>query len=634
MTGGAGTGRRLTAAPVDPGGSPEGRQGRQGRGADRRVLIVSASVGAGHDGAAAELQRRLLRRGVDAECRDFLDALPRWLRFLLREGYTQTVTHTPRLYDWLYAALERPGWVRWVGLLIPRYAARQVARWSAGATAVVSTYPLASQSIALLVQRGEMTVPTTTYLTDPSVHFMWVSPHIGRHLTSLPATARIGEQVYAVPMTVAGPLVPDRFANPLPARRRAELVAELHLPPGRPVALVVAGSLGVGRVADTAEALIRTGLVVPLVLCGRNDRLLRQLRDRPGLVAVGWRDDVHELMQLCDVLVHNAGGLSMTESLIAGLPAVTYACIPGHGHANGDVLDRSGLAPLARTVDELDAAVTHQLTAGVGDRVRTSVGTPPLDAAGVVVRDMNQGRRPAPPGGHVARSRPSPRRGPLTRRRAVSAAAGGAALLMMVTLGGTEGVSAATRRGFKVAQMPAGTVAVVVRTDTLPPLLTFTTALRNSSAAVEIPAQPTPTDLAAARQLAAEGVTLLSQACPGRDPLGQVPSCDTQRDRDTLGARRMVPAPLVVADRDINAADLIAAEKDGVTLMVPTTTVHRDTPGLGGIGRAAARTGGVVVVDLGQPAPGGQPVAVGTILGQLTDGGALSRPVTTSLVAE
>lgn len=634
MTGGAGTGQRLTAAPVDLGGSPDGRPARQGRSADRWVLIVSASVGAGHDGAAAELQRRLLRHGVDAECRDFLDALPRWLRFLLREGYTQTVTHTPWFYDWLYAALDRPGWVRRVTLLIPRYAARQVARWSAGASAVVSTYPLASQSIALLIQRRELTVPTTTYLTDPSVHFMWVSPHIGRHLTSLPATARIGEQVYAVPMTVAGPLVPDRFADPLPARRRAELVAELELPPGRPVALVVAGSLGVGRVADTAEALIRTRLVVPLVLCGRNDRLLRQLRDRPGVVAVGWRDDVHELMQLCDVLVHNAGGLSMTESLIAGLPAVTYACIPGHGHANGDVLDRSGLAPLARTVDELAAAVTHQLTAGVGDRVRTSVGTPPLDAAGVVVQDMDQGRRPAPAGRRVSRSRPSLRRGSPTRRRALTAAAGGAALLVTVALGGTEGVSAATRHGFEVAQMPAGTVAVVVRTDTLPPLLSATTALRNSAAAVEIPGQPTPTDLAAARQLAAAGVTLISQPCPGRDPLGQVPSCHAERDRTTLGARRVVPAPVVVVDSDINAADLVAAEEDGVTLMVPTTTVHPDTPGLDGIGRAAARRGGAVVVDLGQPGPGGRPVTVGTILGQLTDGGALARPVTTGLAGQ
>ena len=41
-----------------------------------RVLIVSASVGAGHDGAARELAHRLERRGVLTETRDFLDALP------------------------------------------------------------------------------------------------------------------------------------------------------------------------------------------------------------------------------------------------------------------------------------------------------------------------------------------------------------------------------------------------------------------------------------------------------------------------------------------------------------------------------------------------------------------------------
>ena len=58
-------------------------------------------------------------------------------------------------------------------------------------------------------------------------------------------------------------------------------------------------------------------------------------------------------MHVADVLVQNAGGLSLTEALVAGLPAVTYRPIPGHGRANAAVLDASGLAPWARTDDQL-----------------------------------------------------------------------------------------------------------------------------------------------------------------------------------------------------------------------------------------------------------------------------------------
>jgi len=62
--------------------------------------------------------------------------------------------------------------------------------------------------------------------------------------------------------------------------------------------------------------------------------------------------------------VHNAGGLSFTEALVAGLPAVSYRCIPGHGRANAAVLERAGLAPWARDESEFGRAVAAQLTRG------------------------------------------------------------------------------------------------------------------------------------------------------------------------------------------------------------------------------------------------------------------------------
>jgi UDP-N-acetylglucosamine:LPS N-acetylglucosamine transferase len=44
--------------------------------------------------------------------------------------------------------------------------------------------------------------------------------------------------------------------------------------------------------------------------------------------------------------------------MVAGLPAVTYQPIPGHGRANAAVLDAAGLAPWARTAEQL-AELVH-----------------------------------------------------------------------------------------------------------------------------------------------------------------------------------------------------------------------------------------------------------------------------------
>jgi UDP-N-acetylglucosamine:LPS N-acetylglucosamine transferase len=138
------------------------------------------------------------------------------------------------------------------------------------------------------------------------------------------------------------------------------------------VALLAAGSLGLGNLVGTVRDVTAAGFVA-LVLCGRNEALRRRVAARPGTVALGWRTDVHSLLQVADVLVQNAGGLSCTEALVAGLPTVTYRPIPGHGRANAQVMHDAGLAPWARTPAELAVLLHAQLAQ---DRTPPTVGDP------------------------------------------------------------------------------------------------------------------------------------------------------------------------------------------------------------------------------------------------------------------
>jgi UDP-N-acetylglucosamine:LPS N-acetylglucosamine transferase len=328
------------------------------------VLIVSGSVGAGHDGAAYELAARLAGAGVEVAVRDFLDAVPRPVARVMREGYVLAVERVPLAFEVFFRGLERRGlfWEAEQGVCTR--AARTVARWvdEFGPDAVVATYPPAGQAIGALRADGSLPVPAYTYLTDPAVHISWLHPAVDRHLTVTSATADHGAATYAVHLEVAGPLVPERFAQRLPAGERAALRAELAVGADRPLALLAGGSLGLGDVRTTVDDVVAAGFAA-VVLCGRNERLRRRLTG-PGVVALGWRDDVHRLLQAADVLVQNAGGLSFTESLVAGLPAVTYRPIPGHGRANAAVLHDAGLAPWARDRAELARHLHAQAALG------------------------------------------------------------------------------------------------------------------------------------------------------------------------------------------------------------------------------------------------------------------------------
>lgn len=184
-----------------------------------RIAIISASVGAGHDGAAAGLADRLAAHGFQVDRYDFLDLLPARTGKLICDVYHRMLTWMPASYQRLYAATERasrPGAV-WRALF--RGAEQPTLRALGPDTcAVVSTYPGASQVLGALRRRGLLGVPAFTYLTDFSVHSLWVARGIDAHLAVHAIPAARAHAQGAVAVTVVGPVT----GTGSPCRRRSE----------------------------------------------------------------------------------------------------------------------------------------------------------------------------------------------------------------------------------------------------------------------------------------------------------------------------------------------------------------------------------------------------------------------------
>jgi UDP-N-acetylglucosamine:LPS N-acetylglucosamine transferase len=225
------------------------------------------------------------------------------------------------------------------------------------AAAVVSTYPLASQALGRLRLDGRLDAPTVAVLTDPSVHPLCVAPGIDLHLAPNAEAAEVVRRLYGLPAAVNGPIVHPAFR---PARDTGEMVAARRqhgLPLDVPLALVVAGSWGVGDIAATVRDLNAATEAIPVVVCGRNTALRDRLAATGRVIAFGWVEDMPSLLRASDIVVHNAGGLSSLEALASGIPLISYRCLPGHGAANAAALERLGLSAWPHTPAELPAAL-------------------------------------------------------------------------------------------------------------------------------------------------------------------------------------------------------------------------------------------------------------------------------------
>ena len=320
--------------------------------------MLSASLGAGHDGAAAELARRLGDRGYDTRVEDYLDCLPLRIGAALRGVYRLQLRSAPWAYDatfrlWYLGRSLRSALTAALEVLTRRRLARLLA--DPAVCAVVSTYPLQSLVLGRARRRGRLRVPVATFITDFGVHPLWIHPGVDLTICVHGASAAEARRRTGRPVVATGPAVRPEFRRG-PADRAAARRA-FGLPDGARVALIVAGAWGVGDVEGAFAEVHATGTWVPVAACGANEALRARLAARGYGLALGWTDRMHEVMSAADVLVQNAGGLSCMEAFAVGLPVVTFRPLAGHGRVNAARMHAAGVAEVAGPGPGLAAAL-------------------------------------------------------------------------------------------------------------------------------------------------------------------------------------------------------------------------------------------------------------------------------------
>jgi len=208
-------------------------------------------------------------------------------------------------------------------------------------------------------------------ITEMVAHRMWLSADADLYCCLSEQIAQRVRAQTGADAIAPGPVVDPRF---LRARSRAartrDASAQDHSrqkqatpePAGTPgggsgVVLVSTGSWGVGDILATVRALAAAEGVRPVALCGRNARLRRAVAAVDGATALGWRDDMPDLVAGAAVVVDNAGGSMCMEALAAGVPVVEYRPIPGHGVPVARALEEHGLVTRADGRSGLTRAV-------------------------------------------------------------------------------------------------------------------------------------------------------------------------------------------------------------------------------------------------------------------------------------
>jgi processive 1,2-diacylglycerol beta-glucosyltransferase len=369
-----------------------------------RVLIVTASVGEGHD-----LPARVLRDELEAEHPGWEvmieDGLA-WMGGLIRAvcgGAPRVVFYRFQwVWDPTYWLAARFPPSRWGSQRLLASAAAPGMLRLVHATrpdVIVSTFPQSTEVLARLRRRGRLGVPVCAVITDLSALRYWAARGVDLHLVTHPesvAEVRRIAGASARVQCVRGLTGREFFAPRDPDLARSAL----GLAPAGKLVLISGGGWGVGDAEGAVEVALGIGCVTHVVcLCGRNERLQARLQRRFAgnhrVRVEGFTDRMGDWLSAADALVHSTAGLTILEAHIRGCPAVSYGWGRGHLRLNNTAFRRSGLALVASSRVDLADALRRALRARKPADL-TFAGLP--SAASMVADLASDGRVAAEPG--------------------------------------------------------------------------------------------------------------------------------------------------------------------------------------------------------------------------------------------
>lgn len=362
----------------------------------KRCLIISAGVGGGHVRAAQALERAFARFRPEVAVKhvDSLDFVTPTLKVAYVVPYLEMVNHLPELWGYLYKKSSdkkvdsKTSKIRSIATKLQSKRLEKLIR-EFQPEHVIATHFLPLDAFTGKAGSRRWPLPLTTVITDYAVHSFWLRSWVDRYFVANDdcrfALARRGFDPARIQVT--GLPTDPAFAD---AAARADAEDRMSTDEGaargttKPLGpagearrlrvLLMGGGFGVGHMVDAAKAIL--GMDNPRLPDGRRVHLtavagknaetkaaleaLRIPRDTEISVR-GFISNVQEEMARADVLVSKAGGLTVTEALVMGLPMFLLDPIPGQEEHNADMLLEEGAAKKVGSLDALEYKLDRAL---------------------------------------------------------------------------------------------------------------------------------------------------------------------------------------------------------------------------------------------------------------------------------
>jgi len=330
----------------------------------RRVLLMTASFGSGHNQAAYAVMEALKEKDAEVEVVDYVGLLNPALRSFAKFSLIQGVKRAPGLYGLFYKSMSRidpdsalQRYVNHIGIeRIQEYIAYY------RPDCIASTFPTPMGVVGELRRAGKIDIPNLAIVTDYTAHRQWYHDFADHYFVATDEVKRdlVSYGIPADAVDVVGIPLRRKFREENVQRllaHRSELIRSIGFQEEIPIILLMGGGSGILADPGVWESFIPESGMQYLIICGHNRRLERRFSaiQSERVRVFGYTNEIEKFMAMADLIVTKPGGLTLTESIAMRLPLLIYRPIPGQEEANARFAEQAGVAVCVKSPAEAQA---------------------------------------------------------------------------------------------------------------------------------------------------------------------------------------------------------------------------------------------------------------------------------------
>lgn len=337
----------------------------------KNILVVTASMGSGHNKAANAVAEAIKRKYPVNKINviDFMSTETAYFNSLVKDIYLKMLDHTPSVYEFFYKFTSdstKGSTIQSVFAHAMKKDMRELIK-KYEADMVICTHPFPCAAASYLKQTGEINIPLITVMTDFCVHQFWLYKNIDIYFTAndLLKKEMVNQGLLEERIFVTGIPVGYNFRVDY---NRDDLLAKFKLEKDKPVALIMGGGLGLGGVRNALCQLERLKKDIQiLVITGANVALWSEMNEyaqhsKHKIFVWGYSHNIQEFMSVATFLISKPGALTISEALTRELPMILHDPIPGPEVDNAKFVSDNGAAIWVKHQDTLDAVVREVLS--------------------------------------------------------------------------------------------------------------------------------------------------------------------------------------------------------------------------------------------------------------------------------